>query len=64
MGSLPIELPIPTYQEGQKPGYQHTSNKDIFIVHCRDEMSKVSLANFLRKIGLNPMIFMNNPTKA
>ena len=63
MGSLPIELLTPTYEQGQKPGYQRTSNKDIFIVHGYDEMSKVSLANFLRKIGLNPIILHEQPNK-
>jgi predicted nucleotide-binding protein len=39
------------------------SNKNIFIVHGRDERSKLSLGNFLYRIGMNPIILHEQPNK-
>jgi predicted nucleotide-binding protein len=63
MGSLPIELPLPTYQQGEQLRSQHTKNKNIFIVHGRDEMAKLSLANFLHRLELNPIILHEQPNR-
>ena len=56
MSSLPIELPSPTYQQGEQHRFQRANNKNIFIVHGRNEMAKLSLANFLHSLELNPII--------
>jgi predicted nucleotide-binding protein len=56
MSSLPIEVPLPTYPQGEQRHSQPTNNKNIFIVHGRHEMAKLSLANFLHSLDLNPII--------
>jgi predicted nucleotide-binding protein len=57
------EIPLPKYQQDEQPRYHHTNNKNIFIVHGRDDLSKVSLSNFLRRLKLNPIILHEQPNR-
>jgi predicted nucleotide-binding protein len=56
MGSLPVDLPLPTYPQAERHRSQHANNKNIFIVHGHDDVAKVSLAYFLRTLELYPII--------
>ncbi|MBH0028376.1 nucleotide-binding protein [Pseudoalteromonas sp. SWN29] len=38
------------------PSVSNETNKKIFIVHGQDELAKVTLARFIEKIGLTPII--------
>jgi len=58
LSSVPIEgYTYPTRTQ------ERSGSKNIFIVHGQDEIPKLSLANFLYKIGLNPIILHDQPNK-
>lgn len=60
MGTLPpSELLI---QRQQRPS-SHKSTKDVFIVHGHEDIPKITLSNFLYKLGLNPIILHGQPNK-
>ena len=40
---------------------KHIDSKNVFIVHGHDELMKVSVANFVRKVGFNPIILHEQP---
>lgn len=58
MTSLPIEGY--TYP---KRTHKHSGSNNIFIVHGHNDVPKLSLSNFLYKIGLNPIILHEQPNK-
>jgi len=59
-----LEL-IPAPTEAGQSQYQETSfnNKNIFIVHGHDDAAKVSVARFLEKLHLNPIILHEQANK-
>jgi len=38
-------------------------NRDVFVVHGHDENAKLSLENFLREHGFNPIVLQKTPIK-
>jgi predicted nucleotide-binding protein len=50
--------PSPTLDRMQHPG------DDVFIIHCHDEAAKESVARFIEKLDLNPIILHERPNKS
>lgn len=48
---------------GIQPTFQKQSNSEVFIVHGHDEAAKNSVARFVEKIGLKPIILHEKPNQ-
>ena len=55
------QVTIPVMSQTQ--GTDHTATKKVFVAHGRDEAAKESVARFLQKVGLEPVILSELPAR-
>ena len=56
--NVPMPKPVPTDQRQEA-----ITSRKIFVVHGRDEGARESVARFLEKVGLEPVILSELPSK-